>query len=1104
MTAAMGAYGQTMPAEECSPAGMRERAEHPPADRIGRAPPAAAAPAGASAISTEQPSLAAISAGSRMRGAAEPRYRITEMLGLGASGAVFEAQDQDLERAVALKVLRVDAEAEAAAGFLGEARIAAALAHPNVPPILDVDLAVDGRPFFTMHKVNGRTLQEVMGAGGSAGSSRPLGATATSPARDAPEPPPGAPAPDRHAINRLVSIGIAVCNGLAYAHAHGIVHQDIKPENLLIGAYGEVLILDWGSSGRFGADGRVHGRLYGTPLYMSPEQARADWAEARSDVFALGATLFHALVGRVPWWDPSPEAFWDGKRAGHLNEPTPQERERVPTELLAILAKALAPAPEARYATITEMRRDLEHFQSGLRVDAYRYSVWSSLGRWCRQHPTLLSSSAVALLAALLGWALLAHQRALERHRWHLVEHYAFTSLAETQRQWRGWTHLGWDDNVFVATALDSPDYTVAGGSVTIGGKSDAVDLTCERAVMGNVRIAWTAEGLLSGQNLNCFIGGTDRTKGYTIHVGGYGTDHRLVLTVGSAMRELEWLELPHQLVPHHPYRMVLEREDRHLRLWVDDDLVLDHIDVEDPAGDAEERFGFDTYGDNQLRISDVSVYRQTPAQLVSPLVIPDQLFQLRQWEEARDRYQEIADAFPDSAIATTAAFRAAQCVSAKGDQAAADQALAAFVSAHPRDVLVPTALAERFAYALGRRDAAAQEAIFAAILPFAPNPVITGMLAQKSQQLAEHLPSDEEMMADPRRFDDLLAVARGYKAWWSQAGAFPYDDQLLNQLEIRLDGCGRPDLAQELIPEGSVVQERVLIQLGRMAEACAPRFTQGWGPLAQGRLRAAADAPRGIYGARARAYVRLGEWGHLAAINPRSPWLLVNNLRTPADLDRAIDQLPLSKTEKKFGVTTRLSLLLARGRAAEALRDYYSPPARGAALCALGRCEEALSMAPFDGEVCLWCAHDALVHGHPERAIAILDQAPNHTYEHSRLDSMLLASALLYTWAGAPERARALLAKELVRKERGEQRFWHAASYVLGTIDFATFRAQPSQYDIESDTELCTALRCELAGDRAGADACYARLVAQPLWKRCSGLGIGPGCCAGARSLPT
>ena len=736
------------------------------------------------------------------------------------------------------------------------------------------------------------------------------------------------------------------------------------------------------------------------------------------------------------------------------------------------------------------MRRDLEHFQSGLRVHAYRYSPWSSLARWCRAHPTLVSSSAIVALSLLMGWALLAHQRALEAHRWHPVAHYDFTSLEATAAQWQGWTQTGWDNRIFHAAALAPPDYQVDGGGIVLGGKSDVVDLGCDRAVMGNVRITWTAEGLVSGQNLNCYIGGADRTKGYTLHVGGWGSESTLVLTIGERLRQLEWIRLKRPLQARHPYHLALERADRHLRLWLDGEQIMDHVDVEDPAGDAEERFGFDTYSPQQLRISAVDVYRQSPAQLVSTLVIPDQLFQLRQWDEARERYLEFAEAFPATSAATTAEFRAAQCLAAKGDAAAADAALAAFARAHGADALVPTALAQRFSYALARGDQAGEQAIFDELAGFAPNPVITGVLAERSRELAARMPTGEEVLLKPAKLAVLLAGARGYRAWWSRVGANPADDPLMLDVALALIHCGSPQLGLDLVSPGSEYQERLLIAMGRMSEAAAPPFQDGVGLMSAGKLEEVAGSERAFSHTRSMCLARLGDWQRLAAIDARSIWFMVNHLATPQDFDRAIDSIPLSRLEASFGVTTRLTMLLMRGRAAEVLRDYRSDSARAVAMCALGRFDEAIAFVPYDDVVRIACAQDALAHGRIARALELVDQRYPTAYDHFHFDSVFMPYALLYCWCGAPERARAMLTAELAVKERGEQRPWHAASYVLGRIDEAAFRAQPSQLDIATDLELCRALRCELAGDRAGADAAYGRLIAMPLWQRDSGYG--------------
>jgi len=252
------------------------------------------------------------------------RYELIAPLGRGGMATVWRARDNVLEREVALKVLAEPAAPGVAERLLAEAKILARLDHPGIAPVHDAGVLADGRVFYAMKRVEGRRLDELARA-----------------------------APRAELLRIFVRIGEAV----AFAHAHGIVHCDLKPANVMVGAFGEVLVMDWGVA-RVLAQAPADPARVGTPGFMSPEQARGDVAaiDARSDVFALGALL--RVLG--------------GERPGR--------------PLAAIAAKATQPNPAARYATVLELVADVERLQAGAAVSALPEGLGRRLLRIYRQN----------------------------------------------------------------------------------------------------------------------------------------------------------------------------------------------------------------------------------------------------------------------------------------------------------------------------------------------------------------------------------------------------------------------------------------------------------------------------------------------------------------------------------------------------------------------------------------------------------------------------------------------------------------------------------------------------------------------------------------------
>ena len=218
------------------------------------------------------------------RPASDSRYEIGEQIGEGGMGAVYLAHDRELNRDVALKVLRAPIPTDdERMRILREARILASLEHPGIVPVHDVGALPDGRLFYVMKRVRGERLDDFA----RSGRSRP----------------------------ELLRVFLQVCDAVAFAHAAGVIHRDLKPQNIMLGAFGEVLVLDWGV-----AKSRVHvllpaeqgetlrtadgpttvsGTAAGTPGYMAPEQLRGA-ADERVDVFGLGGILFFLLTREHP------------------------------------------------------------------------------------------------------------------------------------------------------------------------------------------------------------------------------------------------------------------------------------------------------------------------------------------------------------------------------------------------------------------------------------------------------------------------------------------------------------------------------------------------------------------------------------------------------------------------------------------------------------------------------------------------------------------------------------------------------------------------------------------------------------------------------------
>ena len=964
------------------------------------------------------------------------RYEVIAELGAGANGRVVAARDRILERVVAVKML-IQGNSLETARFIREARITAALEHPNIVPIHDLEFSAEGNINFVMRRVIGRTLGEAIER-----------ATA------------GEVVPELNHLNNVLTIFLKVCDALARAHSRNVIHQDVKPDNIMLGEHGEVVLVDWGEATISGEP--VVGRpsqVVGTPIYMSPEQARGEAADVRSDVYCLGASLVHAVLLRYPVWDDDPEAFWTKKRSGYLDLPTAVERLRCPRRLVAILFKAMAPAAENRYHTIQDLAKELTAFQAGQAVLAYTESLLERLTRWVQAHRMVLTfaCSLVLLVGGSFWW--IWGERLKEIASWGTPIVSEDFSDASWRDRWveeeRGMFDV--TNETLVSTALRSARVAFRQRlqtplAIEYDGEILPDSIPCDLSV-------WWNEGPTPFFSSNAT---PPSPRGYQIQAGAFSNQYCAIYRQGVFER---LAQAPFKLQSAKKYHIRAEIEDTHIAMWIDGKLIVEHTDIFPVTSGYLALYAY--YPGKAF--DHVRIWKKGVAEKVSVLAIGDAAFQAGLWKHAAAQYHLVAESHAGEKIGNQASYREGLALLTDGQPEASEVVWRQIKASPERDFIACHALDPLAAS--GRYSELADQMIDL----YQRAPWVRGQLRSQWMRYVLEIKSAKKT---PEIAAEYIRIKE--QAFLAETSTNHQYGQLLIDLE-------RFQEIEDRIPNEILVSTWALSHLGRDADIIK-RFS---------------DAPD----VAALAHIRLGAYEKVR--------------KTQINLEEVI-LIALGKTGQT-GEILRLypesgPALIAAGRAADIIQQPLRfPKDQMAALLALGQWEQAAEIVPPDSRALLLAGRDrealtlmnsspaawstemklllATIAGNLRQSVELSQElaleAP-HYHDVSRWFGTEIMPAFLAALAGNPHAWQQFIASGSagpsgnadLRHVYG-QRLWYASALLRGDISEAQFLAQPTVSEAPALLVLLRSMAADVQGNQALAVENYRAFKAMPFSAR-------------------
>ena len=599
------------------------------------------------------------------------KYTFHRSIGRGGMKLITEVHDKDTSRQIAVAELLDPSKKMQYARFVREAKITGNLEHPNIVPIHDIGISENGTPYFTMKLLKGETLASVL---------KKL--------KD------GDPEyVEKWTLTRLLMVFRKICNGIGFAHTKNVVHLDLSPENVQLGEFGDVLVLDWGLAKIIGdqddldedftdedidkasyQDGMplmtMDGDIKGTPGYMAPEQAagRNTERDVRTDIYALGAILYSILTYEPPVRTQQVDKMLADTIEGRIN-PIRKNlvRHHIPSAMIAVTLKALRLDAGRRYQSVREMRKEIDAFISGFATEAEQANAFKESILFLKRHRVAATLGTIIFAMFIFVWSLFIEEKRLQTADWKLVfnenfrtANYDISRLAFTDELLRYQTDP-WK-------VTDEGLYCQKNGWIWLNDISVLGDVKIEIKVKltGSADLLWLS---INSKRSN-LARRWNKPSGYTFQFGGFNSTSN-VLYKSNVVQGIDMaMESVDKVSQNIYHTIIMTRIGTEIVVSVDGIEKVNVTDMFPPTGRGFKEIGVKSMS-GKIKIASLSISRLGLPEKASPLITGDVLVENLHFSEAVDKYITIAEDFGTGDVAEKALAKAYFTAATKlnGDQ---------------------------------------------------------------------------------------------------------------------------------------------------------------------------------------------------------------------------------------------------------------------------------------------------------------------------------------------------------------------------------------------------------------------------------------------------